>query len=144
MWFEFPLRGGGVQRRDGGLREGPELPGGAARPRGVRPLRAAAADGCRRYRCITVVWHRVTAMSLRPWIQIWCEAKRATIPCPWWLDGLVSCNTFIFTTKIAFLCVFFVILYTILIYFTCTHAEKMHAEVTYNTLIGACGGAGMS
>ena len=44
MWFEFPLRGGGVQRRHGGLREGPELPGGAARPRGVRPLRAAAAD----------------------------------------------------------------------------------------------------
>lgn len=86
LWFEFPLRGGGVQRRHGGLREGPELPGGAARPRGVRPLRAAAADiadGCRCITCcVAVVCLRVTAMSLRPWIQIWCEAKRANIPCP--------------------------------------------------------------
>lgn len=52
VWFEFPLRGGGVQRRHGGLREGPELPGGAAGPRGVRPLRAAAADGCRRMQTV--------------------------------------------------------------------------------------------
>ena len=88
---------------------------GTTRRRGTSSRSSTATCGSRRHRrrMQTVQMHHgVTAMSLRPWIQIWCEAKRANIPCPWWLDGLVSCRTYIFTTKITFsvtyiFCVYF-------------------------------------